>query len=131
MITEKFRLQWYQRSKSYDLFEQGVQQFMKQYAHQVDASELNSFARSLGRNTRDTALVRQALDWCERAVKEKPDPQFIGTKAFLLYRLGDTDQAIRLQEEAISRIEDKMENKYQIEYQQKLLDKMKKGEEIR
>ncbi|WP_212005096.1 thioredoxin fold domain-containing protein [Chitinophaga sp. HK235] len=131
LITEKFRLQWYQHSKSYDLFEQGVQAFMKQYAHQVDASELNSFARSLGRNTRDTAMIRQALEWSGHAVKEKPEPEFISTQAFLLYRLGDTAQAIRLQEEAISRIEDKKENKYQIEYQQRLLDKMRKGEEIR
>lgn len=127
-LMDKFRLQWYQ-GKDYDQFEKVVKVYIKQYDKQLDPSDLSSFARTVARKAKDTAMLRAALAWSERAVKEDPRPESVGVQAMLVYRLGDTAAAIRLQEGVVNDLSAK-EKKYQREYQEKVLDKMKKGETL-
>nr|WP_295863400.1 thioredoxin family protein [uncultured Chitinophaga sp.] len=127
-LIDKFRLQFYQ-GKDYDQFEKAVKGYIKQYDKQLDPSDLSSFARTVARKAKDTAMLRTALTWSERAVKENPGPDAASVQAMLVYRLGDTATAIRLQEGVISDLAAK-EKKFQKEYQEKVLDKMKKGESL-
>lgn len=130
IVMDKFRLQWYQRTQAYDQFEKAVKIYVKQYDQQIDPSELSNFAHTVGRYATDTTMLRTALAWSERAVKERREPDAVSAQAMLLYKLGDTATAIRLQETVVSDLSIEKKNKYRKEFQQKVLDKMMKGEKL-
>lgn len=130
IVIDKFRLQWYQRNKAYDQFEKAVKVYLKQYNQQLDPRDLSSFARTVGQYATDTAMLRTALSWSERAVKEDPHAETMSVQALLLYKLGDVPAAVRLQETVVNELSAGIANKYKREYQQKVLDKMKGGEKL-
>ncbi|NML40234.1 DUF255 domain-containing protein [Chitinophaga sp. G-6-1-13] len=130
IVMDKFRVQWYQRTKAYDQFEKAVKVYLKQYDKQLDPKDLSSFARTVGLYATDTTMLRTALAWSERAAKEDPHAEAKSVQALLLYKLGDTATAVRLQETVVGDLSTGKENKYRKEYQQKVLDKMKNGEKL-
>jgi tetratricopeptide (TPR) repeat protein len=65
--------------------------------------------------------VEEALEWSKRSFAENQDPNFMDTYANLLYKLGRKDEAIAVQEKAVSLAKDKKPL-------EETLNKMKKGE---
>ncbi|MBC9934969.1 thioredoxin fold domain-containing protein [Chitinophaga qingshengii] len=130
MLVQRFQLSEYLRNKAYDQFEKNVQAYVKKYNKQLSPSELNGYARSIGRFGTDTAMLRTALAWSESASKENATPDAATVQAVLWYKLGDAAKAVSMQETAVNMLPAGEEYKYMRESYQKTLDKMKKGEKL-
>lgn len=70
-----------------------------------DAWALNAIAWDLFLNCSDKKILKKALTWIELSIKlseNSVDPQFLDTKANLLYRIGNTSKAIAVEKSAIA-----------------------------
>ncbi|NIG56954.1 thioredoxin family protein [Chitinophaga sp. Cy-1792] len=130
IVYGKFELQNYQRNKEYDKYIPAVKTFVKNNQSKINAAELSGYAFVLAIHGNDTATLQLGLKWIDIALQKDTSPNYMTTKANLLYKLGKTDDAITLQQTAINKF-DQPDNKYFREYHEKILDQMKKGEKIR
>lgn len=131
VVYGKFELQYYLQNKEYDKFIPAVKAFVKDHQAAINATEMSSYARSMGVHASDTTSLQLGLKWIEIVLHKEVTPDFMTVKASLLYKSGKTADAIALQQAAIDKYDHTPDNKYLIGYQEKVLDKMKKGETLR
>jgi hypothetical protein len=84
---------------------------------------LNSFAWSVFENMADTSLLNKALAWSKQSLEQSRDePAYLDTYANLLYKLGQTKEAIEIETKALELVKESEKKSYQ-----ETLDKMKAG----
>jgi thiol-disulfide isomerase/thioredoxin len=66
-----------------------------------DSRELNDVAWNFYENINDKSLLEKALIWAKQSVNLKPRDTNYDTYACLMFKLGNKDEAIKLEEEAI------------------------------
>lgn len=120
----KGKLTYYQNTKDWPNFQTEVVAFMNKFGVKATPAELNSYAWAVFENCKDMTCVTQALDWSKRSFAENKNPMFMDTYANILHKLGKTNEAIKIQEQAIALTLDEASKKSL----QDTLDKMKKGE---
>lgn len=89
------------------------------YMHPI----INSTAMEFFEKCEDTYALKVALGWSKRTIEVKEEGYYMHTYANLLYKLGDTENAISWMEKAVA----KGSLFYQEEQMDIDLDKMKKG----
>ncbi len=86
-------------------------------------SELNSYAWATFLNINDTTLLNKALSWSKKSLEQdKDNPMYLDTYANLLYKLGQTKEAIETETSALELVDEKEKKSYL-----ETLDKMKQG----
>lgn len=120
----KGKLAYYQNAKDWPNFQAAVVAYMEKYGAKASAAELNTYAWTVFENCKDMTCVTQALEWSKKSFKDNKNPMFMDTYANILHKLGRTQEAIPVQEEAIALTTDAASKKSL----QESLDKMKKGE---
>lgn len=90
----------------------------------ITAEELNEYAWKMFEECVDKDALKVALTWSKLAVERNEVGYIIDTYANLLYKLGDTKNAILWQEKAVSITSEDRREELQTN-----LDKMKKGEQ--
>lgn len=118
-------VQLLQAKQDWANFQPAVLDYMAKYGSNVSSDQLNAFAWTVFERCEDMDCVSQALAWSKRSVKETDEqtPAFIDTYANLLYKSGNTQEALVWQAKALSLAADGEKATYQ-----GTLDKMKKGE---
>ena len=121
-ITMRIKINFYNFKRDWPKFEKAIVSYMKQYSHLMNDGELNSLAWNVFQHCTDMKCVSQILDWSKQLENTK-DPAYLDTYANLLYKLGNKDAAIAVEQKAldISQPNDRSGI-------QSTLDKMKKGE---
>jgi thioredoxin-related protein len=121
-LTLRIKVNFYQRNKDWTHFEPAIVAYMKNYGARMPDDVLNSVAWSAFSGCTDMTCVAEILDWSKR-LKESNEPAFLDTYANILYKMGHKDDAIALEQKAVSlsAAGDKAD-------MQATLDKMKKNE---
>jgi thioredoxin-related protein len=120
----KGKLAYYQNTKDWSNFQSEVVAFMQKYGVKATPAEMNNYAWTVFENCKDMTCVTEALDWSRRSFAENKNPMFMDTYANILHKLGKTNEAIKIQEQAIALVTDEASKKSY----QATLEKMKKGE---
>ena len=121
-LTTRIRINYYLGRKDWTKFETEMVAYMKRYGAKMDNNNLNSIAWATFEGCSDMSCVSQILDWSKN-LRNSSDPGFMDTYANILYKLGKNDDAIALEEKAISMTP--VGNRADL---QSTLGKMKKGE---
>ena len=121
-LTARIKVNYYGRSKDWTHFETAIVAYMKQYGAQMSDPELNSLAWGVFQGCPDMSCVSHILDWSVQ-LKQSNDPGFMDTYANILYKLGHKDDAIALEQKAITL--SAPDSKADL---QATLDKMQRGE---
>jgi thiol-disulfide isomerase/thioredoxin len=121
-LTARIRINYYRSRKDWTKFETGMVAYMKHYGAKMNNTDLNSLAWATFEGCSDMSCVSRILDW-SKDLKNSNEPEFMDTYANILYKLGKKDDAIALEQKAISMtpVNDRSDL-------QANLDKMKKGE---
>jgi tetratricopeptide (TPR) repeat protein len=114
---------FYLNARNWEEFAKAGQEYIDRFGTHIKAQELNQFAWTFFENVSDTSLLLKAADWASLAIQKAPMPQYYDTYANLLYRAGRTDEAIKVQQKALS-----LNSATGNEELQKTLEKMQKGE---
>jgi len=86
--------------------------------------QMNSHSWEIFEKFNDKFLLNKALSWSKKSLEQdKDNPMYLDTYANILYKLGQTKEAIEIETKAVELIEVKDKKSYQ-----ETLDKMKKGE---
>lgn len=113
------------RNNDWPTFQQNVVTYMKKYGQKADVNTLNEFAWAVFENCADEDCVKEALGWSKRSLDMVEDPGLMDTYANLLYKLGQKDEAIAMEEKAIKLCTG---NPELLTMLQSTVEKMKKGE---
>lgn len=111
--------------KNWPEFSGLVQQYFEKFAPNLENNQLNSYAWSIFQNCEDINCINMALNWAKHASDASNEPGFMDTYANLLYKAGQKDKAIAVQQKALDILKEKGENTSDL---QEVLDKMLKGE---
>ena len=111
--------------KNWPEFTSNVQMFFEKYIPNIESNQLNSFAWSIFQNCDDINCINQAINWAKYASEKSGDPGLMDTYANLLYKAGQKEQAIAVQQKAMAISKEKGEDITEL---QSVLDKMMKGE---
>ena len=117
----KSKAMYYMMKSDWLKFQDAVVAFMNKYGAHVAPDYLNEFAWAVFVNCKDMTCVKDALDWSKRFFKDNNNPHYIDTYANILYKLGNTNEAIKWEEKAVALSD-------HAKLFQDTLDKMKKGE---
>ena len=91
-------------------------------------NELNRLSMEAFDKSTDKALLKSSLKWSKRSMEILPDePRFIDTYAKLLYKLGNVNDALLMEDEAIKKTPKEDLFRYRIE---ETVYKMKNGEKF-
>ncbi|MES2457406.1 MAG: DUF255 domain-containing protein [Bacteroidota bacterium] len=88
----------------------------------LDLSKLNNYANSVVLSVNDPEICKEAIKWCniiQASTDKSKQPRFLTTYAYLLYKSGQKDAAIKTMEEYFGLIKDADEDA------NKKLEKMK------
>jgi len=100
-LTTRIKVNYYRRTKDWTHFETAIVAYMKQYGAQMSNAELNSLAWGVFQGCPDMTCVADILDWSVQ-LKQSNEPGFMDTYANILYKLGRRDDAITLEQKAIT-----------------------------
>ncbi|KAF5278184.1 hypothetical protein FQR65_LT15778 [Abscondita terminalis] len=90
----------------------------------VAPNQLNSFAWTVFENCEDKACIESALVWSKKSLeKEDKNAAYLDTYANLLYKNGNKDEAITIQEKAVATADEDSKEELQA-----ALDKMRNGQ---
>jgi hypothetical protein len=93
------------------------------FLSKANAADLNSYAWCTFQNITDTILLNKALPWSKKSVEQdNNNPAYLDTYANILYKLGQTKEAIEIETKAVELVDTKDKKSYE-----ETLDKMKKG----
>lgn len=120
-LIAKSKVIYYANKKDAENSVNSIVAYMKKYGDKASPMDLNQFAWTIFESCKDMKCVEEALEWSKRSFAENQDPNFMDTYANLLYKLGRKDEAIAVQEKAVSLAKDKKPL-------EETLNKMKKGE---
>jgi thioredoxin-related protein len=122
-IIEKSKVIYFQQKGDWEHFQTAVVSYMKKYGDGASPEELNEYAWTVFQKCPDMNCVTEALEWSKRSFKDNQSPGFMDTYANILYKMGKKDDAIAMEEKAISLADEATKTSLQ-----PTLDKMKKGE---
>lgn len=117
------KLKWYENAKDWSNYQIAVDDFIKQYATEISIGRLNEYARNIFLHSNDTVFLKEALSWSGKCCKDDALPIYLDTYANLLYKLGQKEEAILWEQNAISQAAPKEQNQYR-----QTLNKMKSGQ---
>lgn len=95
------KTKYYFSQDNWPAFKDAVQEYIETSDHDISPLELNSYAWSVFENCDDLACLQAALAWSKTSISETEVPNFVDTYANLLYKSGDTENAIRWQKKAV------------------------------
>lgn len=142
-IVPDYQFYFYSHIKNWKAYASLVEKRLKQFPPTAtgtlfggalgDVWTLNSHAWNVFLNCNDKTILKMAVAWSELVLTLRPNANYLDTKANLMYKLGNVEQAIVLEQEAL-----RMEIDYAIkngrqdanlasEYRN-IIVKMKKGE---
>jgi thioredoxin-related protein len=118
------KIQVYQQRKDWAKFQPAVLAYMGKYGSSVEPQTLNDFAWTVFENCPDQACVAQAMEWSKKSVAQTggKDPALLDTYANLLYKSGNTKDAIAMEEKALNIAGESDKPTYK-----ETLDRMQKG----
>jgi thiol-disulfide isomerase/thioredoxin len=116
---------YYQRTGNLQAFSKSVSLMDKKYPNSLHSQMLNGFAWRIFEQCEDMDCVQQALAWSKKSLELNEDPMYMDTYANLLYKTGNTKEAIAWQKKAITLLKAQGED---IEDFEETLAKMEKGE---
>lgn len=107
------------------VFEKDLTTYIKKYGETLNSEALNSYGWSVARNLPKSPLNRKILNLMKRLYTGEENYMVRQTQACLIYAIGDVDQAIKIQEKAVSDA-----HEFRRKPLVRILEKMKKGEPI-
>jgi hypothetical protein len=102
-------------------FVSAADEYISKYGEYMRTDELNEFAWKAFQNIDDKEALSKAVKWSELSVKHKEEPGYLDTWANLLYKSGRANEAITIQQKAVSLSNGNKDMK-------ETLEKMKRGE---
>ncbi|HWB92558.1 MAG TPA: TlpA disulfide reductase family protein [Puia sp.] len=120
-LTARIKVNYYRDKKDWPKFETAMVAYMKGYGAKMSDMDLNNIAWAVFQNCPDMTCVADILDWSKH-LSETNNPAYLDTYANILYKLGKKEDAIALEEKALS-IDASDKANYQA-----TIDKMKKSE---
>lgn len=121
-LTTRIKVNYYRRKKDWPHFETAIVAYIKDYGAAMSDADLNNIAWDVFTGCPDMSCVSEVLDWSKR-LKDSGDPAFLDTYANILYKLGHKDDAIALEQKALTLADDAEKAGYQT-----TIDKMQKNE---
>lgn len=107
------QMSFYQRTGNWSKYAEAVEEKMERSPPRVGGNSFGPFGDAFGLNasawyvflsSSDKAVLTKALKWSELAIKLEepaPNPDFLDTKANVLYKLGRVNDAVAAEEQAI------------------------------
>ena len=116
------KVTYFKAKKDWLNFQSAVQQYMKKYGNKATPAQLNEHAWTVFENCNGATVLQDALNWSKQSIKDKEDPSYMDTYANLLYKTGKKDEAIELEEKAMSMVSDQEKVDFS-----ETIEKMKNG----
>lgn len=107
------KLKWYEYAKDWNDYQIAVTDYVKQFSPDLSLPELNQYAWIVFLHINDTASLQEALGWSSKCCKDNIMPMYIDTYANLLYKLGQKEDALSWEQNAISLATKKEQKTYQ------------------
>lgn len=117
------KVMFYMNKSDWEKFGPAVVAYMQSFGGNASVQQLNSFAWTVFQNCADEACLQQALSWSQRSVERTQNPEFIDTYANILYRLGQSEEAMLWEQKAMELVPEESKTGYL-----ETLNKMKSGE---
>jgi thiol-disulfide isomerase/thioredoxin len=114
---------YYQSKRDWENFQQAIVPFMSKYSTGLSPMELNGYAWTVFENCKDATCLAEALNWSKASLKKGDEAAYLDTYANILYRMGNTQEALATEEKALGLAVAEEKPQYQ-----ETIDKMKKGE---
>ena len=121
--VEGAKLDYYQKKQDWVNYGVTLQSYMKSYGSKMTGNQLNEVAWKVFDNCKDVSLLTNALEWSKRSFEGNNNPMFMDTYANLLYKLGQTEEAITWETKAIDMVSESEKKDYS-----ETLIKIKSGE---
>lgn len=115
---------WYEYAKDWNNYQVAVEEYVKQFSLEISLPELNQYAWTIFLHVNDTTSLQEALGWSGKCCKDSIVPMYFDTYANLLYKLGQKEEALSCEQNAIMLAT----TKEQKIYRQTLLNKMIAGQ---
>jgi thiol-disulfide isomerase/thioredoxin len=96
------KLKWYEYAKDWNNYQIAVDDYVKQSSPDLSLPELNQYAWTVFLHINDTASLQEALGWSNICCKDNIIPMYIDTYANLLYKLGQKEDALSWEQNAIN-----------------------------
>lgn len=110
------------RAKNIPLFVQYKEKIHQKYPAAIGEFDMNNDAWFVFENTKDSGLLKTAMSWSRRVLRNQPDNvEAMDTYANLLYKIGNTTEAIVWEDKAVQLAPNHKEIRANY-------DKMKRGE---
>ncbi|RFM28227.1 glycoside hydrolase family 2 protein [Deminuibacter soli] len=127
------RMSVYLGKKQWDAFGKAYLGYFEKYGDwfrgQFLNLRLNDLAWAVFQHVGEVAVINEALNWMHKVLKTDPDsPVFLDTYANLLYKKGDKQEAINVEETALSKETANAPKSDLVVELKNTLDKMKKNE---
>lgn len=124
------QLKWYEYKQDWQKYSKIVVKWVTEYRDNLDCHDLNEYAWNMFLHICDSSLLNIALNWSNQSIELCPPdfvPNYIDTKANILYKLGKTEDAISLEEDALNLAKQQKNEGYINSFTENVI-KMKKGE---
>ena len=122
-LTEYAKVVYAQQTKNWPAFQTNVVAYMAKYCNSCSPGELNEYAWTVFENCKDKDCLEKALTWSQMSFAKSQEPGMMDTYANILYKLGRSNEAIKVEEKALALADESDKKGYQ-----DVIDKMKKGE---
>ncbi len=124
VAVAKEAMGWKLRNNDFKGYIKMLDSLFIEYPEQMNYSnELNQNASTIFNLSNDKTLLNKALSWSKKSLEQdKDNPMYLDAYANLLYKLGQTKEAIEIETKAVELINEKEKKSYQ-----ETLDKMKAG----
>ena len=122
-LTAYAKVAYAQQTQNWPAFQTNIVAYMAKYCNNCNPAELNEYAWTVFENCKDKDCLEKALAWSQMSFEKNQEPGMMDTYANLLYKLGRTNEAIRVEEKALALADEGDKKGYQ-----EVIDKMKKGE---
>jgi tetratricopeptide (TPR) repeat protein len=100
-ILARTKVIHYLERNNFDEFFPTTEFYIEQFPDGPSAMDLNNWAWHVFEKTSDRKKLQAAIGWVNRSLKKDRQPHTYDTYANLLYRMGNTDEAIRMEEKAL------------------------------
>lgn len=122
-ITWKAQVITYNNRKDWKNFALSAIPYLKEYGYKQSGYDLNNFAWDVFLHLEDSTSLNAALSWSKLSLEKENAVVNLDTYANLLYKTGKKEEAISIEEKAISQSEGSDKAEFLV-----TLEKMKKGE---
>ncbi|RKR80003.1 glycosyl hydrolase family 2 [Mucilaginibacter gracilis] len=93
---------YYMNAQEWNNYVLAGKDYISKYGRNLQPIELNQFAWTAFEKVNEPELLLAAAEWSKLSTKDKEDPNMLDTQANLLYKAGKKEEAIKLEERAVS-----------------------------